>query len=380
MGVRPPTLRLCVVHEGPSEIRLPFIRAHVDRMPCHTTLVHGLTPAIGNRPVLEQHWPARAVRYLRRRVAGKSWRWEFTAAYLKAFSDTRPDVVLAEWGPVAVRCMEACAIARVPLVAHFHGYDTSVRTVLTEHDGYRDLFPRAAALVAVSRAMHRKLIDLGAPFDKVHYNPYGVDTGAFVPGRPDLAPPIFVAVGRFVEKKAPHLTILSFAEVHRAMPDVRLRMIGDGPLLESCKDLARALRLGDAIEFFGGMNTAQIAAELPKARCFVQHSIEAQNGDCEGTPNVVLEAGACGVPVVSTTHAGIPDVVIDGDTGFLVPEFDIQAMADRMACLARSPDRARVMGVAARARIEQWFTVERSIEGLHHIVAAAAASSSGLQA
>jgi glycosyltransferase involved in cell wall biosynthesis len=123
------------------------------------------------------------------------------------------------------------------------------------------------------------------------------------------------------------------------------------------------------------MNTGQILQELPKARCFVQHSIEAQDGDSEGTPNVVLEAGACGLPVVSTTHAGIPDVVLDGETGFLVPEFDIRTMADRMACFARSPDRARAMGVAARARIEQLFTVERSIEGLHRILVAAASSS-----
>jgi glycosyltransferase involved in cell wall biosynthesis len=344
-------------------------------MPCRTTLVHGVMPQVDNRPVLRQHWPALAFRYLRRRVSGKSWPWEFTAGYLKAFRNARPDVVLAEWGPVAMRCMEACAIARVPLVAHFHGYDTSVRKVLTEYGGYRDLFPRAAALVAVSHAMERKLIELGAPPEKVHYNPYGVDTAAFVPGRPDLAPPVFVAVGRFVEKKAPHLTVLSFAEVHRLMPEARLRMIGDGPLLESCKNLARALRLGDAVEFLGSMNTGQILQELPKARCFVQHSIEAQDGDSEGTPNVVLEAGACGLPVVSTTHAGIPDVVLDGETGFLVPEFDIRTMADRMACFARSPDRARAMGVAARARIEQLFTVERSIEGLHRILVAAASSS-----
>ena len=110
-------------------------------------------------------------------------------------------------------------------------------------------------------------------------------------------------------------------------PDARLRMVGNGPLLSPCQDLAEALGLQHAITFLGEQPHEVIQAEMRNARCFVQHSIMAQDGNSEGLPNVILEAGASGLPVVSTRHAGIVDAVIEGETGLLVDEKDIAGMA-----------------------------------------------------
>jgi glycosyltransferase involved in cell wall biosynthesis len=99
--------------------------------------------------------------------------------------------------------------------------------------------------------MEKRLVSLGAPAAKVHYNPCGVDCSTFTPSDPAAAPPVFLAVGRLVEKKGPLLTLQAFALVRRVHPEALLRMIGDGPLLGECQTLIRRLGLGEAVTMLG---------------------------------------------------------------------------------------------------------------------------------
>ena len=211
-------------------------------------------------------------------------------------------------------------------------------------------------------------MSLGAPLEKVHFIPCGVDCRQFAGASPATAPPLFLAVGRFVEKKAPHLTIRAFAEAHSAHPSARLRMIGDGPLWNECRQLAKSLAVEKAVEFLGTQTHAIVTSEMHQARCFVQHSVEAASGDCEGTPVGILEAGASGLPVISTRHAGIPDVVIEGETGFLVDEGDVEGMAKHMLQIAEDPALAGRLGQAARKRIEDHFSLEGTISALWQVM------------
>jgi glycosyltransferase involved in cell wall biosynthesis len=257
----------------------------------------------------------------------------------------------------------------LPLIVHFHGFDASVHSVLEEHQKtYPLMFQQASAIIAVSRAMERKLITLGAPPERVHYNPYGINCNDFLGADPSSAPPAFLSVGRFVEKKAPQLTLSAFASVHRSVPEARLRMIGDGPLLDACRQQAVELNIQDVVTFLGAQSPAVVQSEMRSARCFVQHSMEAANGDCEGTPVGILEAGASGLPVVSTRHAGIPDVVVEGETGFLVDEGDVDGMAEYMLRLALDPRLAGDLGRAATQRIQNQFSQESSDRRLWEIV------------
>lgn len=336
-----------------------FIRAHVERMPAKTVLVAGCPPAIGSRPVLSV--PERAAYKMRRALLREGLGPETTAAYVKAFRRHRVATVLAEYGTAGVLVMNACRELGLPLVVHFHGYDASVRSVLAEHaQAYREMFAQAAGVIAVSNAMRRKLVALGAPPAKVHVIPCGVDCTAFDSADPASAPPTLLAVGRFIEKKAPHITLEAFGKARRGVPQARLRMVGDGPLLEDCRARAQALGIADAVAFLGAQPHVVVQEEMRRARCFVQHSVEAANGDCEGTPVAILEACASGLPVVSTRHAGIPDVIVDGETGFLVDERDSDAMAARMILLLREAQLARQLGQAARRRMQRGFSKQHS--------------------
>ncbi len=360
-----------VVVPGADDLRSSFIRAQMERLPARTVGVYGYLPSVDGKPVLSDALLPAATRKVSRMLRRQSWDEEIVQGYLGAFS-ARPAAVLAQYGTTGVRVMAACQRARLPLIVHFHGFDASVRAVLDDHEqSYRRLFEVAAAIVAVSPVMRKRLIELGAAPEKVHYNPCGVDCHTFARTEPGRAAAVIVAAGRLVDKKAPHLTLLAFAEVLRHRPDARLRLIGDGPLMSVCRDIVAALGLDHAVALLGSQPHDVIRDEMSRARCFVQHSVVADNGDAEGTPVAVMEAGASGLPTVSTRHAGIPDVVVDGETGFLVDERDVSGMASRLRQLLDEPELADRMGAAARRRVEARFSLDDRVATLWQIVSGA---------
>jgi glycosyltransferase involved in cell wall biosynthesis len=290
-------------------------------------------------------------------------------AYRRAFRQARCNAALVEFGNVAVDAMDACAELGLRLIVHFHGFDAHSQGVLEgAGERYPALFEQAAALIGVSKPMCAALEALGAPRSKIHYLPNGVDVEQFSGAAPDRAAPVFLAAGRFIEKKAPQLTIAAFASLHRSRPEAHLRMVGSGDLLEPCRDLAIGLGVGDAVTFLDAQPHEVVAAEMTSARAFVQHSIVAADGDSEGMPVAVLEASAAGLPVVSTRHAGIPEVVVEGETGYLVGERDVEGMARRMEQLVDDGALAARLGAAGRARVAEHFTIEASIAGLWKII------------
>lgn len=360
--------RLCVVTPYLPTVSETFIRGHVERLPAKTLLVHGWPPSVGDAPVLS--WPTRVGYKIQKRLSRNGATDETTAAYMAAFREFRADCVMAEYGPTGVDVLDACTKCDVPLVVHFHGYDASQRDVLANYsESYRAMFRQAAAIVVVSRDMQRKLIALGASAEKVHYNPCGIDCREFAGAEPQNATPVLLAVGRFVEKKGPQFTLRAFARAREQATAARLRMIGDGPLLDECRSLIDQLKISSAVDLLGAQPPSVVQQEMRSARAFVQHSIEASNGDCEGTPVGIMEAGATGLAVIATRHAGIKDVIVEDETGFLCDERDVDRMAEHMLRMINDPALAGEMGRAAHARIEQHFSQEQSDARLWEIIA-----------
>ena len=278
--------------------------------------------------------------------------------------------VLAEYGPSGVEMCEICQRAGIPLTVHFHGYDAYRIDMMKAFGGrYGEMFKQAAAVIGVSQHMMQRLRKMGAPNDKLHYNPYGADTRYFKPAKVAENPPVLLAIGRFAETKSPHLTILAFAQALKSVPEARLIMGGDGHLLLACKILAKAINIDYAVDFKGVISHEQTGKLMQQVRAFVQHSLTTPENDAEGTPVSIIEACASGLPVISTLHAGIPDVVIDGKTGFLVPEGDIDGMAKHMTSLLTQPDLAARLGKASYERVMGHFGMERHITRLAEIIA-----------
>jgi glycosyltransferase involved in cell wall biosynthesis len=376
--------RLCQIHLTPDDPGQWFAHAHAERLPCQVYVVHG----DWDRPLFLDGAPLQStkrfpefVRLGRRTIA--HWRgWsaeadEITSVYLRAFRRARCQAVLVEFGHIAVQAMDACRRLSLPMVVHFHGFDVYSRAMLDRYGArYGQLFEQAAALVTPSKAMQQALQGLGAPAEKTHYVPCGVDPDRFCGSAPAEAPPTFLAVGRFVEKKAPQLTIAAFASVRRGHPEARLRMIGEGRLEGACQDLAHGLGVAEAVDFLGAQPHDVVAEEMRAARAFVQHSLVASDGNSEAIPQSVLEASASGLPVVSTRHAGIPEGVVEGETGFLVDERDVDGMARHMEQLVVDPGLAAELGRAGRRRVEEHFSLDSTIARLWDAIRTAAAPAS----
>jgi colanic acid/amylovoran biosynthesis glycosyltransferase len=365
---------VCVVTPKKDTYSQTFVRAHIENLPASVKVLYAgdyQSFSDDRGPLVQSALPRRLTRAVLRRSL-KLGAGYFEKRALKRFLlDNGVEAVLAEFGPTAVAVMDVCAELGLPLVAHFHGFDAYRRSTLESFgQRYGELFRNAAAIVAVSRDMQRQLISLGAPREKLHYNSCGVDVTTFQGADPLHSARVFVAVGRFVNKKAPHLTLLAFKKVLESYPDARLLMIGDGPLWETCHQLTGALRLSGAVELPGPRAHSEIVTAMRSARAFVQHSVQTRDGDSEGTPVAVLEAGAAGLPVVATRHAGIKDAVVDGETGLLVDEGDIEAMAERMMRLAADAHLAARLGEAARERISSEYSMNKSIDTLWRIIEA----------
>jgi glycosyltransferase involved in cell wall biosynthesis len=229
------------------------------------------------------------------------------------------------------------------------------------------MFESAAAVIAVSQRMGGDLIRLGCPEARLRLCPYGPHPD-FFQVEPGSNSNTVVAIGRLTPKKAPHLTILAFAQALQACPDLRLVVIGDGELRGVCRDLIESLHLADKVEIRGVATHEEVRRRLADAFLFVQHSVQADDGDCEGTPLAVLEAGAAGLPVLATRHAGIPDVVMEGETGLLVDERDVDAMSRQLVRLASDRGLARRLGQRARQHIAENFSMQRHIDSLSQVL------------
>ena len=369
-------MRIAIATPSHNVYSETFIAAHIERLAGVELVLSGgeLPRRVVNGPELRQHGGYAFARdQVMARLLRTDQRGLLSRRIAAELRKARIEVVLAEYGSTADAMREACKRAGVPLVAHFHGFDAHKQVVIDEKGGYRALFAQAKAIVAVSRFMEQQLLRLGAPREKLVYSCYGIDVERFTAGDPVQAPPNFVAVGRFVDKKAPHLTLSAFERVVQRVPEARLTLVGQGPLWESCVQRAASAPLLGRVDLPGVLGPEDIAALMRGARAFVQHSMRALSGDCEGTPLAVLEAMATGIPVVSTRHAGIADVVQHGVHGLLCDEADVEGMATNMELVARDAEMAGRMGRAGRAKAEVEHRVQDSIARLQSVLEGAVA-------
>jgi glycosyltransferase involved in cell wall biosynthesis len=364
--------------DGPSQT---FVRDHARSIaPAHTILLCNNSRGTEefDCPILANIDPWKPPRAYRERIVrAVEHRWQtyidpsfhsLNREKVKLFLQTHgATAVLAEYGTTGVAFTSVCEEAGIPLYVHFHGYDASM--LINDpvwRRAYRRVFRVAAGVIAPSRFLAERLASLGCPEAKLHVSACGVDGDQFRPTQ--RLPNRILAVGRLVEKKAPHLTIEAFSRISAQHLNAKLDIVGDGPLLERCKTLIEQCRLGGRVHMHGAQPSEFVAQLMSQASLFVQHSVTAESGDSEGLPVAILEAMSSALPIVSTRHSGIPEAVLDEVTGLLVPERDIAGMAAAMNALLSEPIRAAAMGEAGRRRFLAHFTRDKARDRLRNIM------------
>jgi colanic acid/amylovoran biosynthesis glycosyltransferase len=266
------------------------------------------------------------------------------------------DVAHAHFGPIGESYRFVGELWHAPLVVTFHGHDMSSWPAQARPGALESVFAAADAVTAVSADGARRLERLGCPPEKLHELPMPIALERFPFRERTLEPgesPRILSVARLTEKKGIEYAIRAVARARESHPDLRYDIVGTGPLRESLVALARELGVSDAVTFHGGRGQDFVRELLEQSHLFLLPSVTASNGDAEGAPLSLVEAQACGLPVLSTMHAGIPEAVPAGASRFLAPERDVDTLATRLSELLEHPERWPEIGRAGRRHVEQ---------------------------
>jgi colanic acid/amylovoran biosynthesis glycosyltransferase len=274
----------------------------------------------------------------------------------------RYDIVHCHFGNHGQRLAALKASGQLPgkLIVSFHGADLSRDRQRDMHDYYRLLFAVGDLFLPISRHWANRLEFLGCPPDRILVQHMGVDTEELSRRRRPLRANAHVrvgSIGRFVEKKGHAFTIQALARLKNDRPDltIYLDLVGDGPLLGQSKDLAVHLGVAGLVTFHGALPHQAALSVMSECDLFALPSITAADGDQEGIPVVLMEAMAMRLPVVSTFHSGIPELVDHDTTGLLTAERDVEGLARHIETLATRPDLRDTFGDAGFAKVNAEF-------------------------
>ncbi len=262
-------------------------------------------------------------------------------------------------------------IARIPFSVTAHGQD--FMSDLGQDELLQEICA-AAEFVAVETDYSRELLQKRCPeaADKIHRIYNGLDLSHLpAPAREERSPgPVTIlSVGRLVPFKGFEVLLEACAELENRNFDFRCQIIGDGPLRGKLETTIGKLRLRNRVELCGALSQAEVYSSLRRCDIFALASVVDAEGASDVFPTVILEAMACAKPVVSTRLAGIPESVIDGLTGWLVPPGDWEELGQALDKLIRDQGLRRRMGDAGRHRMETNFAITKTIEPLHELLA-----------
>ena len=284
-----------------------------------------------------------------------------------------PDVIHVHFAVDAAYFSRALDRLEIPTVVSCYGYDVSGFPLRYGGLGKRYVqraFDSAAVVLAMSDDMRSDIVALGCPFEKVIVHYHGINLSRFplvdrsVRERRRVR---ILFVGALIDKKGVLDVLRAFEQLAQDYPSLELRFVGRGPREATLRQRAEAAGLGDRVTFAGYIPNAQLAAELADADIFCHPSVVDVHGNKEGIPGTIVEAAASGLPVVSTRNAGIPVVVNDGETGILVGEHDIDAVAKAISRLAGAPEQRIAMGRAGGELMRVVADAQKQAERLEQI-------------
>lgn len=286
----------------------------------------------------------------------------------------RPALLHVYYGHKAVKFLPLLRRWGGPVVVSFHGLDAADAAYPKFPGGAGEALPavftHARLVLARSQSLLDRLLTLGCPPEKLRLNraPVPLDDLPPLPVAPpaDGAAWRLLQACRLIPKKGLTTTLLAFREILRFHPHARLTVAGDGPQGGELRALAAELGILDRVNFAGWCGPERLKELLAQTHVFLHPSEHTPGGDREGVPNSLLEAMAAGLPVVATTHGGIPEAVTDGVDGVLVPERDPAALGAAVLRLLGQPELMKTLADKARINTRVKFGASEQCARLAH--------------
>lgn len=273
------------------------------------------------------------------------------------------DVIHCQFGTLGLRALQVYPTRPMncKIVTSIRGADIT-RHLKTNSGMYDELFKQGDLFLPVCGFLKERLIQEGCEEKKivVHYS--GIDCSKFehVQRRRLVGQPIKVlTIARLVEKKGVAFAIEAVAGLLSKGEGIEYLIVGDGVLREHLWQMIESKGLERHIKLLGWKTHEEVKRLLEDSHVLVAPSLTSEEGDQEGIPNAIKEAMASGLPVISTLHSGIPELVTDRVSGFLVPERDASSLAKGLAFLIRHPEICNEMGLAGRRQVEEKFDTHR---------------------
>lgn len=258
----------------------------------------------------------------------------------------------------------------IPLITNFRGWDAS--TIPIQNPGiYDKLFKVGDLFLVRSNDMKKDLIKFGCPEKKIiiHHSAINLDKFEFRPRKPvDKNEKIrILLIGRFVETKGIPYALKAVAKVKKRHKNIVFNIIGDGGLRPEIGKLIKKLNLTNEVELLGFMPHEKVIKVIQNSHIFISPSVTDKRGEKEGTVNTFAEAQATGMPTLGTYHAGIPEVVLHGKTGFLIKERDFNGLAKKLEYLIEHQDLWQKLGRAGRKHVKKEFNIKIQTKKLEKI-------------
>ena len=279
------------------------------------------------------------------------------------------DIIHSHFGPIGIfgQHLRDIGVLRGPMVTTFHGYD--IGSYLNQRSAavYRNLFRKGDAFTCSSKFIRAKLIDAGCDSSKISLFKLGTDLTKFDFLERQIGPDgiiRLITVARLVEKKGLEYSIKAVGNLAKQFPKLEYIIVGDGYLRHDLSVLIERLNLEKIVTLLGWKTQEQIRRLFMESHIFVLASVLSSGGDFEGQGTVLQEAQAMGLPVVCTNHNGFPDSILDGQSGFLVPERDADTLSAKLAELIRRPDLWPEIGKKGRAFVEAEFDLSKRNDAL----------------
>lgn len=270
------------------------------------------------------------------------------------------DVIHAQFGNVARQCvlLRDQGLLPMPLVTSFRGNDLSGYLRGARRDVYASVFRTSVACLPVAERWRDTLEDLGCPAEKIQTMPSGIALDRIperrsVPTGDTLR---LVSAARLEPHKGLHLGLDAFRRIRQAVPGATYDIVGDGPERTRLEARARALGVGDHVRWHGHAAHDDVLRLFGECHLHLFTTMTVRNRT-EGVPNVLKETQATGLPAVAFAHPGVEEVVVDGETGFIVPEGDVEAMADRAVRFGHTPQLVTEVGERASRRTRARFDI-----------------------
>ena len=301
------------------------------------------------------------------KISKKRLKQNLKLAYFATIMDENGvELIHAHFGDIGNYSIRLRLLLKRPLIVSFYGIDVAIADSTT----YAELFKTENNITVLSNDMKNDLIRLGCSEKKIIIHHLGVDLNKFSYNERHVNPSEkikFLCVGRFVEKKGIIYAIKAFSKLLLKHKNIELRIIGDGEMRKEIENQIYDLEIQNEVILLGSHPHSKVIEELHSSHIFILPSITAKNGDKEGTPTVLMEAQATGMPVISTYHAGIPEVVINDKTGYLVKEKDVNALYKRMDYLVKNPELWHELGKNGRKHIEEKYNISKQVAILEEI-------------